>query len=196
MPEGSPPVPEQDRIEAAVRAVLVSLAGDLTAKEAALLAELEALGRTIARAKAEIAQLSVDDITGAHIPGATDELDAIVDHTAQATNEILDCCEILERLQSEVPAPAAEALQGAVTRIYEACSFQDITGQRIAKVAEAMSQLEGRLARFTAAVKARDAAGIDETEADRRKRNESLLLNGPQMGGPATAQDAIDALFA
>ena len=44
-------------------------------------------------------------------------------------------------------------------------------------------------------VKARDAGGLDETEAERHKRNESLLLNGPQKGGPATPQDAIDALF-
>ncbi len=35
------------------------------------------------------------------------ELDAIVGHTAVATNEILDCCEVLERLQSEVPEAAA-----------------------------------------------------------------------------------------
>ena len=142
MPDG---IPGDDRIEAAVRAVLGSMAGDLTAREAALLAELEALGRTIARAKAEIAALSVDDITGAHIPSATDELDAIVGHTAEATNEILDCCEVLERLQSEVPEAAATALQGAVTRIYEACSFQDITGQRIGKVVSALKAIESRV---------------------------------------------------
>ena len=115
MPDGTPGVPEDERIEAAVRAVLGSMAGDLTAREAALLAELEALGRTIARAKAEIAALSVDDITGAHIPSATDELDAIVGHTAEATNEILDSCEILEKLQTEVAEPAATALRGAVS---------------------------------------------------------------------------------
>jgi chemotaxis protein CheZ len=89
--------------------------------EAALLAELEGLGRTIARAKQEILSLRIEDVTAAHIPGATDELDAIVEHTAQATNEILDSCETLERLTLE--GEAAETLQSAITRIYEACSF-------------------------------------------------------------------------
>ena len=73
-----------------VRAVLTSLSGDLTAQETSLLAEVEALGRTIAAAKAEIAALRVDDITVSHIPFATDELDAIVHHTASATHAILD----------------------------------------------------------------------------------------------------------
>lgn len=191
MPDGS--APEEDRIEAAVRAVLVSMAGDLTAKEAALLAELEALGRTIARAKAEIAQLSVDDITGAHIPSATDELDAIVDHTAQATNEILDCCETLERLQAEVPEPAAAALQGAVTRIYEACSFQDITGQRIGKVVAALKAIEARVEAAVANASGRPAPAA-ATPAARTEGEE--LASGPQLPGGATSQAEIDRLLA
>lgn len=193
MPDGTPPGADQDRIEAAVRAVLGSMAGDLTAKEAALLAELEGLGRTIARAKAEIAALSVDDITGAHIPSATDELDAIVDHTAQATNEILDCCEILERLQSEVPEAAATALQGAVTRIYEACSFQDITGQRISKVVTALKAIETRVEAAVANASGRAAA----TETPEVPRTEGeQLANGPQLPGGASSQAEIDRLLA
>lgn len=193
MPDGAPSGPDEDRIEAAVRAVLVSMAGDLTAKEAALLAELEALGRTIARAKAEIAQLSVDDITGAHIPSATDELDAIVDHTAQATNEILDCCEVLEKLQSEVPEAAATALQGAVTRIYEACSFQDITGQRIGKVVAALKAIEARVE--AAVANASGRAGAPPGSAAPRTEGEELA-NGPQLPGGGTSQAEIDRLLA
>lgn len=190
MPDGTPR--EEDRIEAAVRAVLGSLAGDLTAKEAALLAELEALGRTIARAKAEIAALSVDDITGAHIPSATDELDAIVGHTAQATNEILDCCETLEHLQSEVPEAAATALQNAVTRIYEACSFQDITGQRIGKVVSALKAIESRVEAAVA-----NASGRPAPDAPAAPRTEGeALANGPQLPGGATSQAEIDRLLA
>jgi chemotaxis protein CheZ len=194
MPDGSPRGPEEDRIEAAVRAVLVTMSGDLTAKEAALLAELEALGRTIARAKAEIAALSVDDITGAHIPSATDELDAIVGHTAQATNEILDCCELLERLQQEVPAPAATALQGAVTRIYEACSFQDITGQRIGKVVAALKAIEARVEAAVANASGRPAAPPPAPVAPRTEGE--ALANGPQLPGGASSQAEIDRLLA
>ncbi len=190
MPDGTP---GDDRIEAAVRAVLGSMAGDLTAREAALLAELEALGRTIVRAKAEIAALSVDDITGAHIPSATDELDAIVGHTAEATNEILDCCEVLERLQSEVPEAAATALQGAVTRIYEACSFQDITGQRIGKVVSALKAIEARVEAAVANASGRPATP-PPAAAPRTEGQE--LANGPQLPGGGTSQAEIDRLLA
>src|SRR4051812_46756416 len=112
MPEGDP---GGDRIEAAVRAVLGSMAGDMTVTEVALLGELEALGREVARAKSEIAAMRVDDINASHIPTATDELDAVVSHTATATNEILDCCETLEGLQARLSGADAEALSGAVT---------------------------------------------------------------------------------
>jgi len=194
MPDGTPGAPEDERIEAAVRAVLGSMAGDLTAREAALLAELEALGRTIARAKAEIASLSVDDITGAHIPSATDELDAIVGHTAEATNEILDSCEVLERLQSEVPEAAATALQGAVTRIYEACSFQDITGQRISKVVAALKAIEARVEAAVATTQGRVATPAPAAAALPMTEGRELA-NGPQLPGGGTSQEEIDRLL-
>src|SRR5260370_532283 len=103
----------------------------LAAENASLLDEVYALGRTIETAKAEIAALKVDDITASHIPSATDELDAIVAHTAAATDEILEVCETLDRLADEQSGTAAAQLQDSTRRIYEACSFQDITGQRI-----------------------------------------------------------------
>ncbi|MFM7304934.1 MAG: protein phosphatase CheZ [Alphaproteobacteria bacterium] len=200
MPDGTPQGPEGDRIEATVRAVLTSMAGDLTAKESALLAELEGLGRTIARAKAEIAALKVEDIRDAHIPSATDELDAIVDHTAHATNEILDCCETLEQLQSEISGDAADKLQGAVTRIYEACSFQDITGQRIGKVVTALKAIENRVSAVVSA-----ASGIPGPEAppvvpakplDEGRTEGQKLANGPQLPGAGVSQSEIDRLLA
>jgi chemotaxis protein CheZ len=176
------------------------MAGDLTAKESALLAELEGLGRTIARAKAEIAALKVEDIRDAHIPSATDELDAIVEHTAHATNEILDCCETLEQMQSELSGEAADKLQGAVTRIYEACSFQDITGQRIGKVVTALKAIEGRISTIVSA-----ASGMPGPEAapapvaqprDEKRTEGEKLANGPQLPGAGVSQSEIDRLLA
>ena len=204
MPEASLAQPEEARIEAAVRVVLGSMAGDLTAAEAALLAELEDLGRTVACAKQEIARLKVDDITDSHIPRATDELDAIVEHTAHATNEILDCCEVLENIIPRIGEDDAQALQGVTTRIYEACSFQDITGQRIGKVVTALKAIEERVAQVTerfSAVAAghslpasappppKPAAAASETEGRR-------LANGPQLPGAGVSQADIDKLLA
>jgi len=197
MPDGQD-APEGDRIEAAVRAVLTSMAGDLTLKEAALLAELEALGRTVARAKAEVAALRVDDITESHIPSATDELDAIVAHTAHATHEILDCCETLEALQPKLGGAEAEALQTTITRIYEACSFQDITGQRIGKVVTALKAIEQRV---EAVVAMAGGAPADATPPPPVAPAEGVtegraLANGPQLPGAGVSQEEIDRLLA
>jgi chemotaxis protein CheZ len=189
MPDDTFIAVEDGRIEAAVRAVLGSKAGDLSAAEAALLAELEDLGRTVASAKQEIARLRVDDITESHIPAATDELDAIVDHTAQATNEILDCCEALEVVASRLQPEETRALQAVVTQIYEACSFQDITGQRIGKVVAALKAIEARIAVVTGRyLEGREPASAPLTEGVR-------LAEGPQLPGNGVSQAQIDRLL-
>lgn len=197
MPDGGS-APEDDRIEAVVRQILVSMTGDLTAKEAVLLAELTALGRTVARVKSEIAALQVDDITGSHIPSATDELDAIVENTAKATNEILDACELLEQLQGSMPAEPAQKMQDAVTRIYEACSFQDITGQRISKVVGALKAIEARVEAVTGASNGRVAAPAQAPAptANPSQTEGQALANGPQLPGAGVSQEEIDRLLA
>jgi chemotaxis protein CheZ len=191
MPEARLAQPEEDRIEAAVRVVLGSMAGDLTAAEAALLAELEDLGRTVACAKQEIARLKVDDITDSHIPRATDELDAIVEHTAHATNEILDCCEVLENVIPRIGEDEAQALQGVTTRIYEACSFQDITGQRIGKVVAALKAIEARVASITG----RYMEGREPPPPETAPTEGRRLAEGPQLPGAGISQADIDRLL-
>ena len=190
--------PGQDRIEAAVRAVLGTLSGAMTVGEAALLSELEALGREVKRAKSEIAALRVDDINHSHIPAATDELDAVVEHTAEATNTILDSCEKLEVLQATLAGEAAETVAAAVTRIYEACSFQDVTGQRIGKVVAALKTIETRVAAVTASfVRPAEAGAAPGTEPARDGRTEGeRLANGPQLPTSASSQAEVDRLLA
>jgi chemotaxis protein CheZ len=177
-----------------VRAVLTTMSHDLTTKETSLLHEVEELGRTITLAKSEIAALKVDDITGHDIPFATDELDAIVDHTAHATNAILESCEMLDEVSATVSGEAATKLQAATTKIYEACSFQDITGQRITKVVSTLKTIEAKVAHivntFGASATKSSPLATDHiaTDAD--------LLNGPQLPAQAMDQSDIDALLA
>lgn len=190
MPDGTP-----DAIEQAVREVLGSLSGDLTLNEAVLLNELEGLGAEIARAKSEIAALRVDDIKERHIPSATDELDAVVGHTAEATNEILDACEALEALAPKLDAAAAATVGDAVTRIYEACSFQDITGQRISKVVSALKAIETRVAAVTSRFEGRGQPAEDDAPAAPVSEGRALA-NGPQLPTNASSQEEIDKLLA
>lgn len=177
-----------------VRAVLTTISDDLTAKENALLREVEELGRTIAVAKSEIAALRVDDITDHDIPFATDELDAIVDHTAQATNAILESCEMLDEISGELTGEPSVKLQTAVTKIYEACSFQDITGQRITKVVTTLKAIESKIAHIIGTF---GRAAVSEASRTNKPRDpEADLLNGPQLPGNAMDQSDIDKLLA
>ncbi len=185
------PAGDPEMVAQVVRAVLTTMTGDLTATEASLLHEVEALGRTIATTKQEIAALRVDDITASHIPLATDELDAIVSHTAAATDAILEVCETLDKVADGLAGDAAAQLQEATTRIYEACGFQDITGQRITKVVAALKMIEAKIANIVATFSDQREGAIVPEAAD-----ESQLLNGPQLPALAMDQSDIDKLMA
>lgn len=187
------PAIEPGMLTEIVRAVLTTVSNELTSKEAALLAEVEELGRTIATAKSEIAALRVDDITDRDIPFATDELDAIVAHTAQATHAILESCEMLDDVAGVVSGDSAGKLQAATTKIYEACSFQDITGQRITKVVNTLKAIEDKVASIIHTFGR--SSGVVHPEPA-REMTEADLLNGPQLPAHAMDQSDIDALLA
>jgi chemotaxis protein CheZ len=196
---GRYPDAQPEMVADVVRAVLATMSGDLSARETTLLAEVEELGRTIAAAKAEIAALNVDDISESHIPSATDELDAIVAHTAAATDQILETCETLDRVGAELKGEAATSLQDATTRIYEACSFQDITGQRITKVVATLKTIDSKVAHIMQAFGERDPsapAPVAAPAAPAGPPSEADLLNGPQLPTNAMDQSDIDALLA
>ena len=86
----------------------------------------------------------------------------------------------------------AAALQDLTMRIFEACSFQDITGQRISKVVAALKMVEQRIERIvgTYAPGSRPvaAARIEDPARD-------PLLNGPQAPHAAMDQAEIDRLL-
>ena len=80
--------------------------------------------------------------------------------------------------------------------IFEACSFQDITGQRIAKVVETLQHIETRVARFADVMRAKDLEGfITDREKGREERKRKLMLNGPQLDGAGTSQQQVDEMF-
>jgi len=202
---GRHPQSEPQLVAEVVHAVFDTMRGDLTGHEAGLLAEVEELGQTIAAAKAEIAALNVDDINASHIPSATDELDAIVAHTATATESILETCETLDAVgqvlgQDPSSAAAAAQLQDATTRIYEACGFQDITGQRITKVVATLKTIEAKVAHMVITFgdrRGRPAVAVPAAAAAAEAAPAGAnLLNGPQMPAQAMDQSDIDKLLA
>lgn len=190
-------------ITAIVESVMARLAGDLTSADLKLYAELEALARFIQTARSEIAAVRPQDIGSQDIPLATDELDAVIGATEEATNTIMDAAEALTNLAGTLPPEAAEQVTGAATRIYEACNFQDITGQRITKVVRTLKHIEERVSAMLsafgddkhAAAAAAAPAPAAETPAP-AKPSEADLLHGPQLPDDAKKQAEIDAILA
>lgn len=169
-------------------------ASGFDATSARVINELVEIADYISHMRTEIAALRANEITRDRIPMAHEELGSVLAATAGATNTIMESAEAMLCLPDD--KNYRDAVELKISEIFEACAFQDITGQRIGKVVEALRHLELRLARFASAVKARDDAGYDPAEAERKARAEKLLLNGPQLNGPETSQNDIDALFA
>jgi chemotaxis protein CheZ len=183
-------------LAAIVEDVLASLGGDLTKTDLRLFQELESLSRFIQNARSEIAAVRPDHIRERDIPKATDELDAVVGATEHATGTILDACEALEKASSGAAPEVAEAITEQVTRIYEACNFQDITGQRITKVVRTLKQIEERVAELLGAFGPDLGPLPDEAPAAAAAQDDKSLLHGPQMPEEAKRQAEIDAILA
>ncbi len=158
--------------------------------------EFRELADYIGTAKNEIGMLQAGDLSDNHIPSAGEELDAIIAATESATNSIMEAAEnIMEADPSD-----SDAYQGvvndAVMEIFEACSFQDITGQRISKIVETLQHIDDRVSRFADALGASNVGGhTTQEDSVRDQRKQDLLLNGPQALGEGVSQDDIDALL-
>ncbi len=184
-----------DRIAALVQSLLADPPGEISAGDLKLYHEIESLARYIHAAREEIAALRPRDPQTDVIASATDELDAIVDHTETATNNILDAAEKIEMLIGEVSPEIADKLTEATTQIYESCNFQDITGQRITKVVKALKHIEEKVDALVNAF-APEVAAAEQAAPAAGPPTDQDLLNGPQLPDKASRQDEVDALLA
>lgn len=154
--------------------------------------EFRYIATYIARTRQEISALRPNDIRESRLPSAGAELEAIVKNTEDATNTIMSAAEAIMAADPSAP-DYGDVVNTHVLDIFQACSFQDITGQRVQKVVDTLRHIESRVAHFAKVMGVQDAP-VEENERDRRKRE--LLLNGPAIDGPETKQDDIDRLFA
>jgi chemotaxis protein CheZ len=164
--------------------------------DTAVYRELREIATYINDMKAEIGALQANELKESHIPAAGQELGAIVKATEEATNSIMECAETVMAADARDPAAYKALVDAQMMRVFEACSFQDITGQRIAKVVETLQQIEQRVSRFVEAMRAKDLSGfIDEQERKRAERKNRFMLNGPAREGEGIAQAQVDQIF-
>ena len=166
--------------------------------------QIAEMNEHIHRAKVQIASLRHPKAQDDRLVSATSELDAIVKDTEMATHTILESAEQIDDLTmtlknsapSDFVADHVEQIAFIVTKIFEACNFQDITGQRINKVVSTLEFVEERVHNMIS-IWGEDAfAELPVPEVEEESRPEDAdLLNGPQLEGEGISQDDIDKLF-
>lgn len=196
--------PNQSAPAEAQDSVLLDKYREEMAQALKLKAELDSIYSAINDTKKEIASLHYSGFQGDEMSRVTDELGAIVTGTEHATESILSAAEAIDDKAGNLAAKLegddqgmASDIQEQVVTVFEACNFQDLTGQRITKVVNVLRFIEDRV------VSMMDIWGgietfstitpIEHTAAE----GDAALLNGPALASDegVASQDDIDALF-
>ncbi|MCB1531623.1 MAG: protein phosphatase CheZ [Alphaproteobacteria bacterium] len=198
---GAGSVYEKDQVIKIINSVIAKVEQAEETSRESIFRELKDLQDIIEKARSEIGAARPNDINDKHIPTATDELDAVVESTAEATGKIMDSCDVIQEKAESVGGQPSDDIVAEVMKIYEACSFQDITGQRITKVVGTLKEIEGKVGALVK-VLSQNMPGLHDASNDEGEdqasaaSDDSALLNGPQMPDKAITQDDIDALLA
>ncbi len=144
-----------------------------------------------------------DRISEEYLPAATAELTAMRQTTEEAADRIMTAVETIDALRDQMPEAVSDAVGEAVIEIFEACGFQDLTGQRIGRVNKTLEDVRADVAegRTETGTGSSDSATTRDKSSEMKEKevsqeiSEEDLLNGPQLPGDAKKQDEIDAMF-
>jgi chemotaxis protein CheZ len=163
--------------------------------------ELGLIHAAVERTRDGMVALGAEVERGKRIARAGCELAAIVGGTERATQSILQAAEEIDQASNTLAASVKGAheqglthdIQERVVQIFEACNFQDLTGQRVDHVLATLAFVEDHVARLMAIwhVIEQFTPVVLDTDGDRR------FLNGPTLPGDRghSTQDDIDGLF-
>ena len=153
----------------------------------------------ISQTRQDVAHLNIKSADNCPIADAEKELQLVVKATEDATHRIMQAA---ETIMTADPGDAANyhlLVQDNIMELFEACSFQDITGQRINRVVETLEFVDLRvhkIARLLGLDKEFGQREFDEEAIEqRRQRKDDLILHGPQEKDEAICQSEIDNLF-
>lgn len=188
---------KKDQVVSIINSVLNKVAVSNAGVEGHIYQEILVLKDVIETLRGDLRSAIPHDITRDHIPGATDELDAVVNLTEQATNTIMEACEAVQADIGHLPADVQDKVLSHMTVIFEACTFQDITGQRIGKVVSALKKIDGKTKDVIAALEGHllDSGGNKIPDNNGIDDDSQSLMNGPQLPGCGVSQDDIDRIL-
>ncbi len=132
-----------------------------------------------------------------------EQLKAIVKSTEDASETIMSSTESI--LSEVVPLSSAIRFSEAQERfakindacngIFEACAFQDLTGQRISKIGRTMTKIEHTLDDIVKLVGGPEGMAEVPAPVEEPRVRDGVVLDGPQLEGEGVSQGDIDQLF-
>ena len=165
--------------------------------------ELGLIYAAVERTRTEMATFGVEVQSNERTARASRELEAIVGGTEQATQSILQAAEEIDHAANALSASVkgsheqglAHDVQDRVVQIFEACNFQDLTGQRVGHVLETLKFVEEHVARLLAIW--HDVEQFTPVVLDTKAEGDQRFLNGPKLADDRghSTQDDIDGMF-
>ncbi len=131
-----------------------------------------------------------------------EQLDAIVQGTEEATETILQSVENICGLIDEKRADLEQIAESEWLNkfddlsndIFQACAFQDLTGQRITKVVNSLKFVDTKLNDLVD-LWGRASMLAEPVHEQTDDRPEGERLEGPALAGKGVSQDDIDKMF-
>lgn len=163
-----------------------------TQPDAFLRQEFQKMANHITDAKTEVLAMIPEEASHKSIGNAGKQLDAVVKATEEATTGIMDAADEIQSLIKDIDKATKDKIEAAIVRIYDACNFQDLTGQRITKVVGCLEYLDSKINRLLSHFSGKPMIEGEQPIA----RNDNHLLSGPALPGNGPTQAEIDALFA
>ena len=167
----------------------------------ALKLEIQTLHSAINHTKEEIAAVRHPGSPDSdRLTSAAGQLEVIVGATEEAAHNILEAVEKIDEICNHIRSSSKDdhitaqldEVAEQIVNIFEACNFQDLTGQRINKIIKTMQFIEDRIQGMIGIWGEDDFAGIPVPE------KETAEGDDPEMHGPSddgVSQADIDALF-
>lgn len=159
---------------------------------------IHALAEEIDFLREEMVRLNPGSEVRDSFPLVADELEAVVKNTETATETILSSCDNIEAALTDKEQGHTK-IEQEITKIIEACSFQDITGQRVSKVVKSVKVFEEHIKSLTEYLETRFPGIQALTESRKNKDNSAKTIvaemKGPELPGQGLSQEDIDKLL-
>ena len=123
------------------------------------------------------------------------ELEAVVQATEAAANRIMEAAEAIgDRLREGKNDPSMiDAVNEEVNAIFEACSFQDVTGQRVRRAIQHLQQVETMLSDIMPGEA--PPLGLEMVVVSAPFVNRGVQTEAQVAADPDLQQNAIDSMF-